>query len=65
MIEIKDSGNYEFCLTCRADSDLHDIRFSVGSNKNNAVIVTLCSNCLNTLKEKIEEVLDEDKKFGF
>lgn len=65
MIEIKKSGNYEFCLTCRAEKDLHDVRFSMRNNINNAVVVTLCSTCLARLKEKIEEVLNEDKEFGF
>ena len=58
MIEIKKSGiNYEFCLTCRAEKDLSDVRFSL-RNANNAVVITLCPNCLEQLKEKIEENLE-------
>ena len=65
MIEIKKSGIYEFCLTCRAEKDLRDVRFSIKNNVNNAVVVTLCPNCLARLKENIEEVFNENKEFGF
>jgi uncharacterized protein YlaI len=65
MIEIKKSENYEFCLNCRAEQNLRDVRFSMRNNANNAIVVTLCPNCLARLDEKIKEVLNEDKEFGF
>ena len=54
MIELIKSGNYEFCLNCKSEKDLLDLRIK-SRNSNCYMVITLCPNCLKVLKEKIEE----------